>query len=270
MFDNNLYLLIEKGGPLLNSVFLDFLKERDINIIKLTDSIIKVESRQIVFAYISRLEGLGNNSSDIDIYVISDEVPGREVANENEKTFIDVVDLGRTSLDIEYWSTKKADDLIDALNIKNYEKVGMDELKFLHRLSIGVNIYEDKLTQAYRDRINKVNIQECLYLIYRKGAVNLMDDAIKLFYAEDYVTALSIARAALEQSLAVSNTTHGKLNMKRKWVPKIFVDNNGYNEGILERYMNLQVYCNITKENISQYVEGIIELTQDILSKSMI
>lgn len=252
----------------MNSVLLDFLKERNISITEVINSVIKVKNKQLIFAYISRMEGLGNKGSDVDLYVISDEVPKNQMLEDSSKVFIDVVELGNTDLDIEYWSTEQVNDLINCLNSKNYKSIGMEELKFLYRLTIGAIINEAELAKEFRNKINKSNIQERLYSLYRTGTINQMDDAIKLFYAEDYISALSIARAALDQSLAVINTANGKINMKRKWMSKIFIANNGYKGDLLERYLKLQVYCSINEANISQYVEDIIELTQEILTKS--
>lgn len=227
------------------------------------DDIIKIleesmsNSIELVVIYTSHMEGLGTQDSDFDIYVISSDI-------ENHEPQIKTYSLNNISLDVEFWSYNYLNKLFKIPNSLSKNK---DLLKLFLRLKIGESILSTKKGAEFKLCIDKININSMVAEQYMYMSNSIYEDAVALFDAEEYFSSNRCGRQALDYAVASFNALSGIPNLKDKWIPKIFIDNNGFNSTFYEEYINIQFYSNQNKENLRSLTDTILNLTQLILNE---
>lgn len=246
------------------------LKECNFTINNILDNLNKyLHKNSSVFLYCSQIENLGTKESDFDIYVIGETKPNLNITKNNNRASSTILYINNVSLDVEFWDFDSFNALVKKVNIDNKDKVQLEELKILHRILISEIIYNKPLGEQLKSKINYSDILDILYNFYVIKTTASIDDAIKLYNSKLYISALITARQALQYAIASINVKNGFPNVKEKWFSKIFIDNKGFKNNYLERYLNLTIYSKIEPSNISNYVEETIILAQDIISNSI-
>ena len=88
-----------------------------------------------------------------------------------------------------------------------------------------------------------------------------------MYEVNEWILALDCARRCIWECASYINAYYGKPNLKSKWISKIFLDNAAFgNEEILQEYLNLQIYSNISEENIEKKILSMFSLIQSMLS----
>lgn len=250
----------------MNKVLVDRLSECNLSADNILKEIAKSGTEQAIFVYISHLENLGTKDSDFDIYVLSENIPDAEFAREEQNCKVQIAILKGKMLDIEYWSIGYIDKLIENISKFNDSNITIEEIKLIHRLKIAEIIGGDRIGNEIKSRIQNSNLSGIVQKKYLLIANSELQDAIALYNSKEYVCALNITRIALENAIGALNAKNGITNLKNKWISKTFMNNRGYDEKLLNKYLKYQVYCNINENNLGFFVEDMIEFTQDIIS----
>lgn len=218
-----------------------------------------------VIAYSSYLEGLGNRNSDIDIYAIQNCEDQLNTPREGFR--MEIVYIKDTVLDIEYWSYGDINRILSLIQEKKINEVKQSELKFLLRLLYGELLIESELGVSIKKRINDSELLEVISEKFALNSRSYLDDAAKMYEVGEYILAMDCARRSLWEAVAFVNSKNGHPNLKYKWISKIFIDNNGFNNSeLLNKYIKLQVYPHVTENNIQEYIKEIILLCQSMLA----
>lgn len=228
---------------------------------------IPLDDETAIFFYTSHFEGLGTKKSDIDIYIISNhklnrKLPGKYLNCEGVITY----QINNLEFDLEYWDIKEINSIITECQENAF--IENDLLKILVRLNYGYSYTENSATQSMLEKIQKLQIEKIVTGKYALLARSNYDDALKMFYAGEYVAALDCCRRALWDSVSALNSANGHSNLKEKWISKIFLDNNAYgNKELLDEYYKYQVYSSVPSEHIENYVEDFLESIQGFITE---
>lgn len=250
----------------MNKILLERFNDFKISCNDILSSIYTDDNNEPIFVYDSHLEGLGTKDSDLDIYVLVNDWCDMEYHREYDNFKVKVVYVNNMALDIEYWRVEYVKDLIDRINNSNNVQISDDELKLLLRLRVGQIINDSAFGFEIKELIDKSKLQLNILKRYSLYANSALEDALNLYNSNEYICSLKCARDALENAIGALNAKHNNINLNPKWIPKIFINNNGYDEKLLDKYLKLQVFTNIEESNISSIVENIIEFSQDIIS----
>jgi len=174
--------------------------------------------------------------------------------------------VNNTKIDLVYWSYADVDRLIESINDLTYKNKKIEELKFIHRLRKSIIVNHEELGNSLKKRIEKSSFVEVVTKYYAVQSNSHLQDAINMYNSERYACAMSCATMSLEHAIGALNSKNGNTNLKLKWLPKIFIDNAGYESDFLDRYLELQLYTNVNEQNIASFVEEKLELVQDVLS----
>jgi len=256
----------------MNSISKDeILSERlasiNIELGEIADAIDKesIVDEYIVFAYTSQFDGLGTKESDIDIYVLCDKLPLASSVSKGLQS-VGMVNIRGTLIDIEYWLIN------DVLSIIADKKklVYYDYLKLLHRLLSSVIIFGTDKGVKIQEAISDCHIETCISSYYSKLAKSYFDDALKMYNTSHFESSIICGRLSLMYAIAMYNASHGKANMKEKWIARILCDNNGFgSKEVLARFLDIMIYSCAATSNIEMYCESILEFISDILNPSI-
>lgn len=180
----------------------------------------------------SLVEGLGNPSSDIDIFAVvpalTDSMPA---VKKGEDHFVQVYFSNSRRIDFEYWSTEAIALLRDKLqdapigdgtkNILDY--FPEHEVEFIHRLHIGIPVFgETYFSELQRmfDRFRLVG-----YLIENKRIYvdDAFDDTVGLMREGHLLSAAYRARCTLDFSADMLLYAYGISNHKEKHRYRLFL-----------------------------------------------
>lgn len=250
----------------MNKILVNRFNECNLTPSDILSKIISCDDKQAVFVYASQLENLGTKDSDFDVYVLSQNMPNDEFMRSVQNYKIQTELLNGKLLDIEYWDITIVYELINTINEPSYKKLSSDELKLIHRLKIAEVINENEIGNKIKLLIQNSNLKDLVVKQYLLVSNSQLQDAIALYDSQEYISALNCARFALENAIGALNAKNGFTNLKNKWISKIFINNNGYDKELLNKYLHYQVYCNVNSSNIESFVENILEFTQNIIS----
>lgn len=220
-----------------------------------------------IFVYTSHLEGLGTASSDFDIYVICDKLPDNPKLLGYDKAKTQILLINNYSLDIEYWEENSILQMINTINVEDNQQIDLNKITMLHRLEVAELINESNIGLQIKQDVSCSKLNRRALETLSLNARSELDDAVQMYYANEYACAIIKAREALQFAIGSLNAVHGVTNIKNKWITKIFYQNNGYDGKYLERYMKLQFFTAAKDEtDLCNYAEALIELVQDIVA----
>ncbi|MBZ9618257.1 hypothetical protein [Clostridium estertheticum] len=250
----------------MNEILYDRFNKCNITTSDILNKITSSDSKQVVFIYTSQLEDLGTKDSDFDVYVLSESMPNGEFVRSEQGYKVQITLLNGKLLDVEYWDIKVVFNLISTINSLNNTILSSDELKLIHRLKIAEVVTENETGNKIQILIQNSSLKKHVIKHYLLYANSKLQDAIALYDSQQYISALNCARFSLEQAIGALNAKNGFTNLKSKWISKIFINNNGYDKELLNKYLQYQVYCNVNSGNIETFVENILEFTQNIIT----
>lgn len=214
-----------------------------------------------ILIYSSNMEGLGNKYSDFDLYVLFKE------SSIMPQTVKEITIKGIT-LDIEYIPTDVVLSLNNRLKDK-YEKIEIGEIKLLHRIRVSEIIFNENYIKEIKQSIPERAIAKNLIDAFVRYNVTDKDDFFKFYKSGDYESSLPLARNIVQNSVAILNVKHGYMNVKTKWITRIFLRNNGYNEEFLEKYERLYLYPNINREELKNHLVDLIDFSNELMSEDL-
>lgn len=186
------------------------------------------EGNDIVLLCGSIIEGFSNVGSDLDVYILTDNVNRSNFEFIEKKTYfgkeyhilkhdtpinIIVVNMETVKFVINEINSSLAENRIDFTEMKKIE--------FFHRLITAVPIYNMlPFENLIRIKLDKKQFSKILGENRYKFSENRHDDAIGALESEDYLTAYLAARASLEAAMESLLYFKGHTNPKKKWLIK--------------------------------------------------
>ncbi|UZW14826.1 hypothetical protein OSC52_02980 [Clostridium pasteurianum] len=213
------------------------------------------------FMYLSGsiIEGFGNESSDVDLYIIYNEMDKKDIINQ-------IPDFGNTisdecdefikyhfeydgkRFDCELWRIDQVIEIIEELNnIKSLNDSGhhiisTSKLEFLHRLKIGVSIYNSHNFNKIKKSVNflYLNLYTVLQMMYMQDRI--LEDVQGALLSKDIGTSFFSAKKLLKYAIHSYLAYFGETNISEKWIYRKLkrYSYNYNNDELLEKYLELQ------------------------------
>ncbi|MHC3470870.1 nucleotidyltransferase domain-containing protein [Streptomyces sp. 7R007] len=177
-------------------------------------------------AYISGslVEGYGNETSDLDIYVIYENpTPEQSQSGRSDLYAIETDFVGELRTDTEIWSLKWLTGLADRISgwqpmdwagAQSFENRDLD---LAHRLRIGLPILGGDRFQALRERFDWQRLAGIIMLKRFLAYTGAAEDAIGSVDAGRPLAAMLHSRDALGYAVDALLAAHGNTNPKPKW-----------------------------------------------------
>jgi len=232
-----------------------------------------------VFISGSLLEGLGNKTSDIDLYVIGPVQPNGELVI-SKKDFICIAKhrLAGRRVDVEFWQPQAVAELADRLSSvvigRNLDAFECEEIDFLHRMKIGLPLLGAPLLEEWRRRFDFTKL---VRYMKHQASVNLRDvveDLEGMLDNGDIEVAVIRCHDLLGDLCEYGLRCVGETNPKRKWGIKLLskYPDSELARGLKERYWQLQVpdgsRIRNDAEAAREYIRACMTLAQDLLEST--
>lgn len=185
---------------------------------------------ECAFASGSVVRGWGNQTSDLDIYVVSPEpwtgarVDTAPVSLDPPTVSVNAFYVDEQRWDVEYWQTRQVRDLFAKVSWAEYDEggigayaLGRHEVDFLERIAYAVPLHGPDWLDA-----RKKDLRECAFRTALVGqrlnfADIFIEDAVGQMQAHDYDSAVLSARMALGNAIDALTASYGELGQSTKW-----------------------------------------------------
>ena len=238
--------------------------------------------QSLVYLAGSIVEGFGNRTSDIDVYVICDDYKetlkngfDREFCIEREDFLIRNVIEDGTRYDFEYYTWDKFESIIDKINNLNFRtdkhlaKLSDNDIDFLHRLKHGKAIVNIERFNGIKENINFHNLSKYLVFVYVEKYDGFLEDLEGALASKDYGTSYILTRLLIEHSILAYLAAYGETNPSRKWLYrklKRYQENNN-DKALLNKYM---IFTGepFVEDKIEKYSAKAIAFSQELIVKA--
>lgn len=228
----------------------------------------------VVYFAGSLAEGIGNEYSDIDVYVITSDLPdsskmeGR--VDNKENYLINNFFLKDRRVDVEYWDIKEVEEIIEKLKksemYSNQFLLNDDEIDFLHRFKYAIPI---KGEENYFEIKNKIEFQNFdMGLTYKflglyEGTIEDIEGCI---IGEDYSTALKCVSIALDRILQAYLCSMSETNPRNKWIFRKLkkVETEEFIHKVYKMYTFPET---ISINNVTEYIHKVLSFTSTMSIK---
>ncbi|MGW4789933.1 hypothetical protein [Streptomyces sp. NPDC004230] len=194
-------------------------------------------SARCIFVSGSLVEGWGNEKSDVDLFVITDEplVPDTaslylledRISASAPVIWAAIGELGPFRADIEIWTTRQVDELIG-----HFERpsgghfqgwngtLGHTERDFFYRLLTGRPMSGADWWEAKCAALRSSDYQLWLAEDIKVDGENGLEDVVGMLGGGDDASAALAVKAVLQQALLAILAIHGDISPGRKWLPQ--------------------------------------------------
>lgn len=194
----------------------------------------------IVFASGSLIQGIGNDKSDLDLFVITERFNeiDSDFTYEQQNYKVGFNRISGVDCDIEYWLMDVVEQLIDQvnqidfydLNIRSFNQIKIKGYNtpvltsFLHRFIVSENIHNVQRHSELYEKLNKENYYRLMSRIYVNHVDNAYDDVIGNLEKQEYETAYLIVRETLLLAMTAYVFSMHQTTDRTKWTYKIMKD----------------------------------------------
>ncbi len=232
-----------------------------------------------VFVSGSLVEGLGNETSDIDLYVIGAVRPiGDRVISKKSFICISKHEIAGRRVDVEFWEPKPVNELAELLASvvvdRDLDAFECEELDFMHRVKHGLPLIGDANFARWQQRFDQKKLVR--YTRYR-AEVNVRDvleDLEGMLADRDLEVAMLRCQDLLGDVCEFSLRSIGETNPKRKWSIKLLAKypDIPFAREVRARFWSLQFPQNeaLRTDPTAQeeYVRSCMLFAQDILDSA--
>jgi predicted nucleotidyltransferase len=225
----------------------------------------------------SLVEGIGNPSSDIDIFVaVEDFNEDLDYVRKEEDYYINIYFTNSRRVDYEYWPLKRIESLSKKLMeapISDETKNVLDyfpesEVEFMHRILIGIPIINEENFHRIRSQFNTDLLSQ--YLIENKRIYidDAFDDTIGMLESGDIRSAAFRARYTLESSMDLLlfsyNITNHKEKHRIKHIKKL-LSSHPHIWPYYKQFWKLATKMPDTDSALRDYIKEALRFTEDIV-----
>ncbi|HFJ9434346.1 nucleotidyltransferase domain-containing protein [Bacillus thuringiensis] len=239
----------------------------------LEEYIVKTSGDYTVYVCGSILEGFGNEKSDVDVYVLLDELPS-ELGEEgrirkNKDNVIHNILFDNYRLDIEYWTIEKLSKLQNVINQFELDgdtiKLSEDEIDFIHRIKYAIPVINKDLFKLLEQKIDFDKFDKALLVKQINLYQSSVEDVEGCLESEDLYTAIMTSRLALDRSIDSLLCSKGETNPRVKWRLRKLMRAFGENSNIFKEYLSLQEIPEIHKTAVEEYVDRVLTLCSELI-----
>lgn len=236
----------------------------------------------VVYLAGSLMEGFGNSTSDIDVYVICNEIPSINIDKNISQSFLqteqnlvrNVIHKG-IRLDFEYWTWKDFNKAIKRLNNINFrtndyiERLPEDEFDLIHRLKFGKPIVNLEMFNDIYNEISFDNLGRYRVAVENESCQGLLEDLQGAYLSKDYGSAFFLSRLFLDRTMTCFLAANGETNPNIKWLYRktLRYQETSEDTRILSTYMNIQSQS-YDLDTIDQLIKNTIRFGQSLNIKS--
>lgn len=249
---------------------------------------LNISDEDTVFISGSLVEGIGNENSDIDIFIITNRELPTASSIDYEDNFVvnkfDVID--GFQCDIEIWEEKFLTRIIEKLEIidledintrtfntlKELDKPFFDIMSLLHRIKVGYPIHNSNKFYEFKESIQWDTYFSLLQRMHTNLIDNQYEDIIGNYKAGNYTTAICIARESLVRAIMVLLVSNKVSIDREKWALlnlSILSKSNNEIKNIENEVLKLLFMSSlIKKEDYVNHCKDLIKLINNIINKS--
>ncbi|AUS11636.1 nucleotidyltransferase domain-containing protein [Bacillus stercoris] len=255
-----------------------FDKEEILKLIPCSDKI------DYIYLAGSIMEGFGNDASDIDVFVISENPDRlayeptnftREVNIQVGESFIKNIVIDSIRYDFEYYRSSSFTSLIEKLNNLNFNtenyipRFTADEIDLLHRLKFAEPLLNKSAFNTILNNINFENLNNYLVITNIESYDGHLEDLQGALSCSDFGTSFVLLKLLLKYSLNAYLAKYGETNPGEKWLFRKlsrYAEKHG-DQHLLDKYLNLLCYP-FEKDKIKHYAQKTINFTQPLIIKA--
>lgn len=218
-------------------------------------------------------EGFGNSKSDIDVYVIAEELPlldsveGRLIFHEKYK--IHNIQLDMSRIDIEYWTWQEVmrlQRILEDYKISGDKlKLTEEEIDYLHRLKFAKPLYNEKLFLKLISDTRFDQFDRGLVIAHINIYSGLIEDIEGCLVDGDHYTALAACKLLLDRAIDAYLCSRGETNARPKWRLRKLIRAFSGESDVFQKYMKYQYLTDLRPETIRKHVEEVLLFCQQVV-----
>lgn len=224
-----------------------------------------------VFLAGSLVRGWGNATSDLDIYVISDEAwTGEYVEVSSVSLVIGTVPansfyVGDRRWDLEYWHTAQIEQLLDEVSWAHHDSGALRDRSFngyevnvIERIAYGLPVAGAEWLAACQQRLKESALPTHLVTQRLHLTDTFVEDAVGQLQAQDYQSAVLSARRAFGCAVDALMASCGEFGAKMEWRARRF---KTVRQDVLsfEDYWRIETMASYTERRPAAWVEEVLE-----------
>jgi predicted nucleotidyltransferase len=196
----------------------------------------------------SLFEGLGNKTSDIDVYVIGQAKPRSDVVI-HKKNIICIAkhELAGRRVDVEFWHPHAVQALaarLDGVTVeRDLDALACEEIDFIHRVRMGFPLLREPLFKEWQRRFDYEKLVRLMRHRAWLNVTDVLEDLEGMLDNQDLDVALIRCHDLLADTCDYTLRCAGETNPKRKWGPKLLAkyDHVPFVREVRLNYLSLQL-----------------------------
>ncbi|MBK3569769.1 MULTISPECIES: hypothetical protein [unclassified Streptomyces] len=236
------------------------------------------EPHLAVYVSGSVVRGWGNDTSDLDIYVIT-ERPwegsdiGAPVALVPNMVAVEVTHVDKVRWDIEYWLDSQVDQLMDKASWATFDgdpnatalmtSPLQHELKFLERLPYAIPLTPAAWLEERRSQVKSSALRSVAASAQLNLADAYIEDAVGQLRASDLESSVLSAKMAFGHAVDALLASHGEVDRSWKWRARKFRE---VGQSVLgfDEYWSVETMRDYDPDNPARWVEHVVRLCRKI------
>ncbi|MFD1735397.1 hypothetical protein ACFSCX_02360 [Bacillus salitolerans] len=238
----------------------------------------------------SKMEGFGNKTSDIDVFVVCEKVPTAEhliklmehnkeginfgVSFEENSVVLNFIEKNQR-YDISYISYELLMVTIKKLNEIQFSSndritgISKYDVDLLHRLRYAKPIVNDHDFWEIKSQIIFSNLEYFLATYHSNRYSAVLEDLQGAYQSKDYGTAFFLIRQICEIAITANLALNGETNPGNKWIYRKIerYQRSHKNEDILNRYMQIHNQP-FNVENFRKHLVESLKFCQELNEKT--
>lgn len=246
-----------------------------------------VENTNIIYAYLagSIMEGFGNDSSDIDVFVICKnldelkllkQVPSETILEVGD-TIVRNITVDSIRYDFEYYTIENFESTVRKINKLNFntdkhiEILSNNSIDLIHRLKFANPIVNIEEFNEFKKNIKFKNLNKYLVVKIMEKYDGYLEDLEGALSSKDWGTAYTLIKLILKTGMNAYLASYGETNPGEKWIYRKllrFAENNNDKDIIKEYFAFEGVLFN--EDSIRSYAKSVLNFNQKLILQAQI
>ncbi|MBA1334427.1 MAG: hypothetical protein HPY66_2276 [Firmicutes bacterium] len=234
----------------------------------------------LVYIAGSLMEGFGNETSDIDVYVICKDIStdrfrgdpsSEELILSTQQAIVRNIRHDGIRYDFEYWSWNEFNQMIAKLNGLDFktehyiQRLSETEFDFLHRLKFGRPVInKEKFEEIYKS-IQFNNLGFYQIVIKSEFYAGMVEDVQGALLSKDLGSAFFMARMLIDTMVTSYLAAYGETNPSSKWLYRKIIryqEKTG-DKILLSKYLDFQTRP-FDETTVERYTKEALWFCQDL------